>query len=61
MEKHDRSDRSPSDQEKHVDGTLEDRLNKEIPDPDAHLSDAEIAAIVSPQAYDIFQSLSQAI
>jgi sugar phosphate permease len=61
MEKHDTSKRSPSDQEKHVEGTHEDRLNKEIPDPDAHLSDAERAAIVSPQAYNVFQSLRQAI
>lgn len=46
MEKHDVSDRSPSDYETHVESP-KDRLNKEVPDPDAHLSEAERAAIVS--------------
>ena len=47
MEKHDISDHSGSDHEKQVEDNLEHRLNKEIPDPDTHLTDAERAAIVS--------------
>jgi hypothetical protein len=47
MEKYDLSDHSPSDQEKHEEELREDRLNKEVPDPDAHLNSTEKAAIVS--------------
>jgi hypothetical protein len=47
MEKHDLSDYSPFDQEKHKEESPEDRLNREVPDPDAHLNSAEKAAIVS--------------
>lgn len=46
MEKHDLSERSASDQENHVEDTPEDRLNREVPDPDADRSHAERAAIV---------------
>lgn len=56
MEKHDILDQSPSDHEKPMEETLEDRLNKEIPDPDAHLSETERAAIVSSQAYSIMRT-----
>ena len=47
MEKHEISEHSGSDHEKQVEDNLEDRLNKEVPDPDTHLTDAERAAIVS--------------
>ena len=47
MEKHEISEHSGSDHEKHGEDNLEERLNKEVPDPDTHLTDAERAAIVS--------------
>jgi hypothetical protein len=61
MEKHDISDHSPSEQEKHVEGPLEDRLDKEIPDPDARLSNVERAAIVSSRSHVVLRHLSKPI
>ena len=47
MEKHNLSEHTPSEQEKQFEETLEARLNKDFPDPDARLSHAERAAVVS--------------
>jgi hypothetical protein len=45
--KHDLSDHSPSDQVKHEEESVKDTLNREVPDPEAHLNSTENAAIVS--------------
>lgn len=37
---------SPSDNEKHIGHSPVDRINQEIPDPDAHLSEEERKKIV---------------